>query len=99
MPVMDGMETARAIRKLERSRRQNPAMIIALTGLGSATTQQEAFASGMNIFLPKPVRFNELRKILKDWNPDMELGHGVRLRAAGSLLRQCSGTVDNKPPS
>jgi len=72
MPVMDGMEATRAIRKLERERRQKPVMIIALTGLASARTQQEAFSNGINLFLTKPVRFNELRKILNDWTPDME---------------------------
>ncbi len=73
MPVMDGMEATREIRKLERDRRQKPAMIIALTGLGSATSQQEAFSNGVNLFLTKPVSFSDLRKILNDWTPDMEL--------------------------
>jgi len=40
---------------MERDRRQKPAMIIALTGLGSATSQQEAFSSGVNLYLTKPV--------------------------------------------
>ncbi|KAH8882108.1 CheY-like protein [Thozetella sp. PMI_491] len=72
MPVMDGMEATREIRKLEHERRQKPALIIALTGLGSAASQQEAFSSGINLFLTKPVRFNDLRKILNDWIPDIE---------------------------
>jgi CheY-like chemotaxis protein len=78
MPVMDGMEATRAIRKLEHDRQQKAALIIALTGLGSATSQQEAFSNGMNLFLTKPVRFNDLRKILNDWTPDMEMqSHGI----------------------
>ena len=72
MPVMDGMEATREIRKLERDRRQKPAMIIALTGLGSAASQQEAFSNGVNFYLTKPVCFNDLRKILSDWTPDTE---------------------------
>lgn len=71
MPVMDGMEATREIRKLERERRQKPALIIALTGLGSASSQQEAFSNGINIFLTKPVRFDDLRKIMSDWTPDI----------------------------
>lgn len=67
MPVMDGMEATREIRKLERERRQKPALIIALTGLGSASSRQEALSNGINIFLTKPVRFDDLRKILSDW--------------------------------
>jgi CheY-like chemotaxis protein len=72
MPVMNGIESTRGIRKLERERGQKPAMIIALTGLASANIRQEAFSSGINLFLTKPVRFNELRKFLNDWTPDME---------------------------
>jgi len=69
---MNGIESTREIRKLERERRQKPAMIIALTGLASANIRQEAFSNGINLFLAKPVHFNDLRKILNDWAPDME---------------------------
>jgi CheY-like chemotaxis protein len=73
MPVMNGMDSARAIRKLESERGQRPATIIAMTGLASASVRQEAFSSGINLFLTKPVSFNELREILNDWSPDMEV--------------------------
>jgi CheY-like chemotaxis protein len=72
MPVMNGMDSARSIRKLERERGQKPAIIIALTGLASADVRQEAFSIGINFFLTKPVSFNELRKFLSDWTPDIE---------------------------
>jgi CheY-like chemotaxis protein len=75
MPVMNGMDSARGIRKLERERGQKPAMIIALTGLASASTRQEAFSNGMNFFMTKPVSFNELRKFLDGWKPDVEASH------------------------
>ncbi|KAL4880260.1 hypothetical protein BJY04DRAFT_191501 [Aspergillus karnatakaensis] len=39
-----------------------PATIIALSGLGSAPVRQEAFNSGVDLFLSKPVRFQELIK-------------------------------------
>lgn len=71
MPVMDGMAAAREIRKFERSRGQKPCMIIALTGLGSADSQQDAFSSGMDLFLTKPVRLSHLRSILDEWIPDV----------------------------
>jgi CheY-like chemotaxis protein len=72
MPVMNGLDSTRNIRKLERERGQKPAMIIALTGLASADVQQEAFSIGINFFLTKPVSFTELRKLLSDWTPDIE---------------------------
>jgi CheY-like chemotaxis protein len=72
MPVMNGIDSARGIRKLESKRGQKPAMIVALTGLASASVRQEAFSSGINFYLTKPVSFNELRKFLNDWTPGME---------------------------
>jgi len=63
---MTGLEATREIRSHERTlNTKEPAMIIALTGVGSAAIQQEAFASGVDLFLTKPVRFNELSDILK----------------------------------
>ncbi|KAL3465736.1 hypothetical protein BJX64DRAFT_296990 [Aspergillus heterothallicus] len=65
MPVMDGLESTREIRlfeKLQRKEPFKPATIIALSGLGSATVRQEAFNSGVDLFLSKPVRFQELIK-------------------------------------
>ena len=83
MPVMNGTDSAREIRKVERERGQNPVMIVALTGLASASIRHEAFSSGINLFLTKPVSFNELRKFLNDWTPDMNLqtpeGSGRRI--------------------
>lgn len=46
------------------------AKIIALTGLNSAASQQEAFASGMDLFLTKPVKFQELRKLVLENSSD-----------------------------
>ena len=64
MPVMDGFEAARRIRAFERSHNLSPATIIAVTGLGSAEAQQKARASGMDLFLTKPVRPRELTSVL-----------------------------------
>lgn len=69
MPIMDGMEATRKIRILEKARQgKRPAMIIALTGLGSANSQKDAFESGVDMFLTKPVRLKDLRKILEGWD-------------------------------
>lgn len=65
MPVMDGLEATRSIREFEQQRKLPPTMVIALTGLASAGAQQEAFASGVDIFLTKPVPFKELRRVLE----------------------------------
>lgn len=64
MPVLDGFEATRRIRSFEQQHNIAPARIIALTGLGSASAQQEAFNSGVDLFLTKPVRLKELTKVL-----------------------------------
>lgn len=64
MPVMDGMESTRRIREFEKENGLAKSNIIALTGLASAQAQQEAEASGIDVFLPKPVKFAELKKLL-----------------------------------
>ena len=64
MPIMDGLEATRRIRAFEKSHKFQPATIIALTGLASDEAQQEAFASGIDLFLTKPVKLKELGSIL-----------------------------------
>ncbi|KAI1746736.1 hypothetical protein F4782DRAFT_523500 [Xylaria castorea] len=65
MPVMGGMESTRKIREFERSQRiHSVTTIVALTGLASSSSQQEAFASGMDLYLTKPVRLKEVAEVL-----------------------------------
>ncbi|KAI4727097.1 hypothetical protein E4T49_05142 [Aureobasidium sp. EXF-10728] len=66
MPVMDGFEATRQIRAFERSNDITPATIIALTGLGSAEAQEEAFVSGIDLFLTKPIKLDKLTKSLNE---------------------------------
>jgi len=72
MPVMDGLTSTRLIRAFERETDMRPATIIVLTGLGSASIQQEAYSSGANLLLTKPVRLKELGKVLADQSRSME---------------------------
>ena len=66
MPIMDGLESTRHIRAYERANNVRPTTIIALTGLASASAQQEAYSSGVNTFMTKPVKLKDLGKILDD---------------------------------
>lgn len=64
MPVMNGVEATKRIRDLEREFEMKGAGVIALTGLGSKEARREAEAAGVDLFLPKPVSFGELKKLL-----------------------------------
>lgn len=64
MPVLNGMEATKLIREHEREHNLQPTKIIALTAWADTKTQEEAMASGMDLFIPKPVKFKQLREIL-----------------------------------
>ena len=72
MPIMDGLAATRHIRAYERESAIASAHIIALTGLTSAEAQQEAYGSGVDLFLSKPVRLKELMKIMTDYGTSIE---------------------------
>jgi CheY-like chemotaxis protein len=61
---MTGLEASREIRAFEREHRLPSVTIIALTALASEEVQKEAFASGIDLFLTKPVRLKELGEIV-----------------------------------
>jgi DNA-binding response OmpR family regulator len=65
MPVMDGMSATRAIRQYEQAYNIPRCCIIALTGLASASAKLEAWNSGIDYFMTKPVNFKELSEVLK----------------------------------
>ncbi|KAJ6140226.1 hypothetical protein N7471_006712 [Penicillium samsonianum] len=61
MPIMDGLESTRRIREFEKeSKTKSRVTIVALTGLAQADVQRDAFRSGMDMFLTKPVRMDIL---------------------------------------
>jgi CheY-like chemotaxis protein len=73
MPVMDGLEATRKIRALEKDRSKclgsaapAPALIVALTGLASGRDQANAFSSGVDLFMTKPVKFKEIGRLLDE---------------------------------
>ncbi|CAG8898846.1 unnamed protein product [Penicillium egyptiacum] len=71
MPVMNGFEATRAIRSLERDTDgRKPAIVIALTGLSSSRDESDAMASGVDLFLTKPVSFREVARLLDEWERD-----------------------------
>ena len=66
MPTMDGLESTRHIRKFEKNNKLDQVVVIALTADPAADKQREAKASGVNLFLTKPLRPQQLRQALED---------------------------------
>jgi CheY-like chemotaxis protein len=67
MPVMDGFQASQHIRAYEREESLPAAVIIAVTGLASEESQREAYNSGINLFMSKPVPLKEMKRIVEEW--------------------------------
>lgn len=67
MPVLDGLETTRRWRALERERHWPRLPIVALTADDHGTAQARCRAAGMDGVLTKPFTEGELRSLLTEW--------------------------------
>ena len=65
MPIMDGFEATRAIRQLDAPSKDVP--IIALTANALEGDRERCLACGMNDYLSKPIKVEELQQTLEAW--------------------------------
>jgi signal transduction histidine kinase/CheY-like chemotaxis protein len=66
MPILDGYTTTEAIRQLPASHSQQT-IIIALTASAMESDMEYALSVGMNDFLSKPVRVEQLQQMIEKW--------------------------------
>jgi signal transduction histidine kinase/HAMP domain-containing protein/ActR/RegA family two-component response regulator len=66
MPIMDGYETIRAIRRLDHLA---SLAVIALTGKVIPGERQRCLDAGANDFIPKPINTADLLAVIKPWLP------------------------------
>ena len=67
MPNLDGLQSTRLIRGMGYS-----APIVALTAFAEESNVKECLDSGMNYFLPKPIRRPALKQVLKRYCATIE---------------------------
>lgn len=84
MPVMDGIEAAKAIRALPEDKYQK-LPIIALTANAMVDARKEFLKAGMNGFVAKPIDFTRICNQLKLWLPK-DLVRDVPKEEAKKLL-------------
>ena len=90
MPYMDGVEATRKIRLLNSNyARQVP--IVALTANAIKGVEQQFLDSGMNDYLPKPIRVEMLGEILKRWIPK------EKMFAPGTTMEEIEAREAAKP--
>ena len=100
MPVVDGFDTTRAIRKFEVETEQEPIWIIAVTAGALAGDRQACLSVGMNDYLSKPFTGEQLYKILEkilasgDTKPEFGQGHCQGLGGAASNSPYSESSID-----
>ncbi|MEM9401173.1 MAG: response regulator [Pseudomonadota bacterium] len=67
MPVLDGFKATQAIREWEKRHQHERIPIIALTANAMATDRQLCIYAGMDDYLAKPFKPEELRGLLETW--------------------------------
>ena len=67
MPVMDGYEATRRIRAQEKESGRPPVVIVALTAHAMKGDREHCLAVGMNDYLAKPFREDQLVDLLRRW--------------------------------
>ncbi|WP_404325324.1 response regulator [Cobetia sp. UIB-001] len=67
MPGLDGFAVARRWRAMEHSDRRAPSLIVAMTANVAAGERARCLSAGMNDFLSKPIRRQQLASMLARW--------------------------------
>jgi CheY-like chemotaxis protein/HPt (histidine-containing phosphotransfer) domain-containing protein len=87
MPEMDGFETTARIR--QRTDKKGNVPIVAVTASAVAGEKEKCLAAGMNDFLLKPFRQEELAAKIENWlsdaSPDAPIGNGSEQIAAVAM--------------
>jgi PAS domain S-box-containing protein len=70
MPLLDGYQTTRAIRERENGGPRTP--IIAITANAMSGEREKCVVAGMDDYLPKPLRQDDLAAGLERWMPEAD---------------------------
>ncbi len=67
MPVMDGYEATRRLREIEDREGRVQTPIVALTAHAMEGDRERVLSAGMDDYLSKPFRLDQLRALLARW--------------------------------
>ncbi len=69
MPRLDGYETTRRFRAMEKARQRRPTPIVALTATALDGDAEKCFEAGMDRYLSKPFTLDQLAAVLDSYAP------------------------------
>jgi PAS domain S-box-containing protein len=69
MPGIDGLETTRRIRHYEKEQQLPSVFIVAVSGNALESQVQEALQAGINNYITKPYKKEEIFKMISGWRP------------------------------
>ena len=92
MPEMDGLEATAQVRDPRSAVRSHDIPIIALTAAAMKGDRERCLAAGMNDYLTKPLRPDELSRMIERWIA----GVGVRLPVAAGAAELPSRPVSSE---
>jgi PAS domain S-box-containing protein len=92
MPEMDGFEATQRIRELEKASGRRT-RIVAMTAHAMAGDRERCLASGMDDYISKPLRRDDLLRALKEAGllPHHDNNEKTFLHSRAELLSQCNG--------
>ena len=85
MPEMDGYEATRKIRVMEKEQSLAPIRIIAMTAAAMQGDRESCLQAGMDDYISKPVKFQEIKKLLESNFPERFGQEPVVRTATGTL--------------
>jgi CheY-like chemotaxis protein/HPt (histidine-containing phosphotransfer) domain-containing protein len=107
MPEMDGLEATRIIRQRQAEQTKfpnykSPVIIVAMTANAMPGDRDKCMAAGMDDYLAKPIRPEDLRAIIERWGATAQSSQPAPVVAststASTVTEQLFNPVDETPP-
>jgi CheY-like chemotaxis protein/HPt (histidine-containing phosphotransfer) domain-containing protein len=104
MPEMDGLEATRQIRQRQKQPSQfpnykSPLIIVAMTASAMYGDREKCLAAGMDDYVAKPVRLEEMRATVERWGEGAARAEPAMTAESGSQHSEPAGSAGQANPA